>query len=133
MREAPRVVVRHSQDLHLPLALLERGDGEAEALLWPAVRSTERALHRLALAAGARTVAQRHPGSEAVYFVVSGSGVVVDEDDGTSEDLVARKVVLITPGTRYRFLARTDLLLVGGACPADQSMYDGAEAAKRRW
>lgn len=120
--ESPHIVVRRSQGGHLPLTLVE-GDGEAVALLWPGVGSTQRALHRLSLAPGSRTIVQLHPQSEAVYFVVSGSGTVVDEDEGSSDELVARKVVFVTPGTRYRFVARTDLVLVGGPCPAEPSLY----------
>lgn len=125
------IVVRHLQDSNPRLPLVDQGEGEVVALLWPGVGSNQRAMHHFVLRAGAKTVPQRHPQSEAVYCVTEGSGTIVDEDLGTSQELAPRRMVFVTPDTRYRFVALEHMVIVGGPCPVDFSLYEGigAEAA----
>jgi mannose-6-phosphate isomerase-like protein (cupin superfamily) len=126
---SPHIVVRRPDDPGLRLPLVDEGAGEAWALLWPGVGSSERAIHRIELNPGEETTSQRHPASEAVYFVLAGTGAVVDEDAGVSEDLVPRKILFVTPRTGYRFVATTPLALVGGPCPPDPALYAGVAPA----
>lgn len=127
-------VLRADRDF-VPLPLID-GAGEARALVWPGMGARHRSMHYLALAAGARTVPHRHPGSEAVYYVISGGGAVHDLDSDVVHPVRAGSVVLTTPGTRYRITASdTGLLCVGGPCPPDPVLYasmDRARNAARR-
>lgn len=60
-----------------PKLPIVRGRGVARAVIWPGIGAKERAMHRISLQAGDRTVVLRHP-MEAVYYVISGSGAVAD-------------------------------------------------------
>lgn len=108
-----------------PLPLVE-GPGEARAIVHPGVGAQHRSMHYLALAPGARTVAQQHPASEAVYYVVRGEGAVEDLDAGAAHPVGAGQVVLITPASRYRLRAAagSEIVLVGGPCPPDPALYE---------
>jgi mannose-6-phosphate isomerase-like protein (cupin superfamily) len=121
-----QVIVRHWEDDHLRLPLVE-GEGDARALLWPGVGSTQRALHHISLAGGQQTVVLMHPDSEAVYYIAKGQGRVEDLDDSRAEDISEGKMVLVTPASRYRFVADSHLIVVGGPCPVDPRMYVTAE------
>jgi quercetin dioxygenase-like cupin family protein len=99
------------------------GDGIARAVVWPGVGAELRSMHRIRLAAGARTVALRHP-MEAVYYVINGSGTALDPDAATGQPLIEGSMVHIEPGTAYLFRAGPEgLEILGGPCPADASMY----------
>jgi quercetin dioxygenase-like cupin family protein len=106
-----------------PEMRLVEGDGRAVALVWPGVGATQRSMHHIALHPGDRTVPQRHP-QEAVYYVKTGGGVVLDPDAGTSDALVEGSMIHIEPGTAYRFKAGIEgLELLGGPCPPDPDLY----------
>lgn len=106
-----------------PLPLVEVG-GSAIAIVWPGVGAAHRSMHRIELAAGGRTVVQRHA-MEAVYYVIQGEGAVHDPiEDGDGRPLVEGSMIHIEPGTSYRFEAGgSGILLLGGPCPADPALY----------
>ena len=105
-----------------PLAITE-GPASAWAVVWPAVGAHLRSMHRISLAPGGRTIAMSHP-MEAVYYVISGSAVVDDLDQGTSEPLIQGSMFLVDPGTNYRVVAEgLPAEIVGGPCPSDPSLY----------
>lgn len=123
----PRTVVILEAGPTCPRLPLVEGGGEARAVVWPGVGAYKRSMHRLSLAAGARTVTQEHP-SEAVYYVIDGGGVVRDPHSGTRDPLEAGAMVHITPGTPYTFEAGPGgTELVGGPCPADPRLYTHLE------
>jgi quercetin dioxygenase-like cupin family protein len=106
-----------------PEMRLVEGDGRAVALVWPGVGATQRSMHHIALHPGDHTVPQRHP-QEAVYYVKTGGGTVLDPDAGTSDALVEGSMIHIEPGTAYRFKAGIEgLELLGGPCPPDPDLY----------
>ncbi|MDR7417304.1 MAG: cupin domain-containing protein [Armatimonadota bacterium] len=123
-------VLRADHDF-VALPLVE-GRGEVRAIIWPGMAARHRSLHYLSLAAGARTVPHRHPNSEAVYYVISGTGAVHDLDAEAAYAVRAGSVVLMTAGTRYRIAAAPDaaLVCIGGPCPPDPALY--ASAGDRR-
>lgn len=107
-----------------PLQIVE-GEGAARAVIWPGMGARLRSIHWIELAAGARTTPMRHP-SEAVYYVIEGSGEVVDIDDGRVEDLRPGSMAHIDAGTTYALLARgAAMTLVGGPSPPDPTLYEG--------
>ena len=108
----------------LPLA---DGPGEVRAVVWPGVQARHRSMHYLALPEGARTVPQRHAGSEAVYYVIRGEGRFEDLDAGSSHAVGPGSVVLITPRNGYRIAAAptSELICIGGPCPPDPALYTG--------
>src|ERR1700733_11885919 len=73
------------------LPIIEAG-GTAVAIVWPGTGAQQRSLHHIVLDVGGRTIALRHEG-EAVYYVKSGSGSVLDPDDGSSNDLVEGSMI----------------------------------------
>ena len=80
-------------------------------------------MHRIALGPGSSTIAISHP-MEAVYYVISGSALVEDLDQGTSTDLTQGSMFLVDPGTTYRVVAQDGSVeMVGGPCPPDPSLY----------
>jgi quercetin dioxygenase-like cupin family protein len=113
-----------------PVAVLRGGEplrldvtgGSATAIAWPGVGSHVRSMHRLDLAAGGRTAAMRHDG-EAVYFVAEGSGRL----GGLA---VGRRTMAYVPArVPYTFEADEPLLVYGGPCPPDLSLYGHAPEA----
>jgi quercetin dioxygenase-like cupin family protein len=107
-----------------PLDIVE-GEGHAHAVIWPGMGAQLRSIHRIKLSPGARTTAMRHP-SEAVYYVIDGSGDVVDLGDGVAQALRPGSMAHIEVETTYRFGAGADgLSLVGGPSPPDPTLYEG--------
>jgi len=108
-----------------PALPLVDGDGVARAVVWPGVGAQLRSMHRIRLAPGARTVPLRHP-TEAVYYVISGAGMVQDPEDPTSRPLAEGAMVHVEPGTAYVLAAgREGIEILGGPCPADPALYAG--------
>jgi len=108
-----------------PTLEIIEGGGSAHAVIWPGMGARLRSIHRIELCAGARTVPLRHP-SEAVYYVVQGSGEVLDMDGDGSQALRPGSMAHIDAGTTYSFTAAdAGLSLVGGPCPPDPALYEG--------
>jgi quercetin dioxygenase-like cupin family protein len=104
------------------LEIVEQG-GRAQAIVWPGIGARLRSMHRISLEPGGRTVRMAHP-SEAVYYVISGSGAVCDGDVAPTEMLVEGSMVHVEPGTRYALCASSEgMELVGGPAPADPALY----------
>ena len=80
-------------------------------------------MHRISLGPGGSTVALSHP-MEAVYYLIAGSAMVEDLEQGTRSDLVQGSMFLVDPGTPYRVVAANSAAeIVGGPCPPDPSLY----------
>jgi mannose-6-phosphate isomerase-like protein (cupin superfamily) len=106
------------------LPIVESG-GRAHAVVWPGVGAELRSMHRIALDAGGATVELHHP-SEAVYYVVGGSGEVIDPGEGSATPIRPGSMVHADPGSAYRFRAGPEgLELVGGPSPPDPALYEG--------
>ena len=104
--------------------------GNAWAVIWPGMGARCRSLHRVSLAPGGITVPLRHPG-EAVYYVLAGRGSV---EDAAAHELTEGSMVHVAPRGEYRFAASDGgpgLDLIGGPCPADPALYDGAAPLAR--
>src|SRR5919112_5137452 len=80
------------------------GEGSARALVWSGTGARLRAMHVIALGPGAGTISQCHDG-EAVYAVLDGGGTIVDESDGSTQELDTGSMVHVERGTPYRFAA----------------------------
>lgn len=101
------------------------GDGRAHAVIWPGMGALLRSIHRIELAAGARTITLRHP-SEAVYYVIDGSGAAVDVDADEAQPLRSGSMAHIDARTKYAFTAGDHgISLVGGPSPPDPALYEG--------
>jgi quercetin dioxygenase-like cupin family protein len=124
-------VLRSDRDF-VALPLVE-GGGEVRAIIWPGMAARHRSMHYIALAAGARTMPHRHPDSEAVYYMISGEGAVLDLDTGATHAVHPGSVVLMTPGTRYQIAAAPTAAMtcVGGPCPPDPALYASIDHLKR--
>ncbi len=116
-------VLRTNRD-YVALPLVE-GGGEVRAVVWPGVGARHRSMHYIALAAGGRTVPQRHPDSESVYYVIIGEGMILDLDTGATHPVHAGSVVFMTLSTRYQIAAgpAAAMTCVGGPCPPDPALY----------
>jgi quercetin dioxygenase-like cupin family protein len=77
MTDAVRIIDARDVSAHPVLPIVEDEQGEARAIVWPGIGANDRSLHQIRLAPGARTVELAHP-SEAVYYVVEGSGEVTE-------------------------------------------------------
>jgi mannose-6-phosphate isomerase-like protein (cupin superfamily) len=100
------------------------GLGTARAVIWPGMGATERCINFVELEAGSSTVWLEHA-TEAVYYVMSGTGVVVGDDAPDGWPVLEGSIVHISDGSRYRFQAQEGgLTLFGGPCPTDPAMFD---------
>jgi quercetin dioxygenase-like cupin family protein len=111
-----------------PALPLVDGEGVARALIRPGIGAYLRSMHRISLAPGARTIPQRHP-MEAVYYVLSGEGIVRDPEHPPEQLLVEGSMVHVEPGTAYVLEAGPEgIEILGGPCPADAALYAGLSA-----
>jgi mannose-6-phosphate isomerase-like protein (cupin superfamily) len=100
------------------------GSGTARAVLWPGNGALYRTFQIIDLDAGGRTVELKHP-SDAVYYVVGGTGSVVDTVTGQSQSLIEGAMVHIDAGDAYRLsnAGAGVCRFIGGPCPADPALY----------
>jgi quercetin dioxygenase-like cupin family protein len=99
------------------------GEGSARAIVWPGIGAETRSLHRIRLGSGSSTVTLSHP-SEAVYYVIDGTGSAHDAGSGDSHELRPGAMFHIDAGTPYEVVAGDDgLEVIGGPAPADPAMY----------
>jgi quercetin dioxygenase-like cupin family protein len=111
-----------------PIAILRGGEpldivahgGSAVAIAWPGTGSQFRAMHRIELEPGGRTLDLRHD-VEAVYFVARGVGSVGELG------LRERTMVYVPRRTAYAFSADEAMTIYGGPCPPDRSLYGDGE------
>jgi quercetin dioxygenase-like cupin family protein len=123
IERSPHVAVHHAENGGARLPIVG-ATGRAWAVIWPDMGARCRSLHRVSLPPGGSTLPLRHPG-EAVYYALTGQGAVTDAA-GTAHPLLEGSMVHIAPQGEYRFDARAGLELIGGPCPADPGLYDGA-------
>jgi quercetin dioxygenase-like cupin family protein len=114
--EAPAVSVVRDD---VPLDVVEHG-GHAGAVIWPGMGSRWRTMHRIELEPGGATRPFRHA-VEAVYFVAEGSGSIA------GLPLRRHHMVYVPRRSAYRFVAEEPMLLWGGPCPPDLSLYGQGE------
>lgn len=124
-----RVVPLHES----PILPLVQGAGEARALLHPEMGARQRAFYHIELAPSAATVTLSHLSSEAVYYVVSGTGAVADAGSGESLPVRAGNMFYVDPGRPYQLCAADQdaAVFVGGPCPPDALPVNGAPAPAR--
>jgi quercetin dioxygenase-like cupin family protein len=124
-----RVVRSEVDGVALPLV---EGPGRMDALVWTGMGAVHRTMHRVGLERGARTMRLHHRGSEAVYFVVRGTGLAVEDGRTITHAVRAGMMFHVAPGTPYRIQAATGpFVCVGGPCPPDEEMYDGISKRPR--
>ena len=106
------------------LSIVDDG-GSARAVIWPGMGAQLRSIHRIELGAGASTIEMRHP-SEAVYYVMGGSGEAVDVNAGEKQSLRPGSMAHVDPGTTYVLTAgEGGMSIVGGPAPPDPALYRG--------
>lgn len=121
---SPRQVQVLKDDENCPELPIIESNGRAWAVVWPGVGAELRSMHHISLQNVGRTVELSHP-MEAVYYVIGGSAVAIDPDDGSRHELSEGSMAHIEPGTHYVFEAGPDgAEIIGGPCPADHSMYE---------
>jgi len=107
-----------------PTLKIVAGAGRAHAVVWPGMGARLRSIHRIDLQASARTIPMCHP-SEAVYYVIEGSGEALEIGDGTAQPLRAGSMAHIDAGTTYAFAGGDHgMSLVGGPSPPDPALYE---------
>ena len=127
--EVPRQVRIIPDGPAQPMLPIVEKHGSARALVWPGSGAHMRSMHRISLSRGGVTASLQHP-MEAVYYVISGGVDVEDLVANTRQPVGPGGMFLIDPGTSYRISAGSDgSELVGGACPADPTLYDGLWSA----
>ena len=100
------------------------GLGTARAVIWPGMGATERCINYVELESGSSTVWLEHA-TEAVYYVMSGTGTVHGDDAPDEWPLLEGSIVHIGDGSRYRFQAQEGgLTFFGGPCPTDPAMFE---------
>jgi mannose-6-phosphate isomerase-like protein (cupin superfamily) len=113
-----------------PELAIVRGRGSAHAIVWPGMGATMRSMHRISLGPESRTIAMQHV-SDAVYYVISGSGGAADGHVGDTSPLIEGSMVHVDAGTPYELIAGPEgIELVGGPAPADPSLYASVPGAK---
>ncbi len=117
-----RVIDTASDCPEIPLVI---GTGNAKVVMWPGNGAKYRTFHLVDLGPGAKTISLQHD-NDSVYYVIDGSGAVVDLAAGDKMNLAEGAMVHIGAGDSYMFEAQPQvgLKILGGPCPADQRLYD---------
>jgi mannose-6-phosphate isomerase-like protein (cupin superfamily) len=119
----PQSVTVLDGDSGCPRLPIVRGEGTALAIVWPGMGAQMRSMCRIVLEAASATVQLSHP-MEAVYYVIAGTGSVIDASLGETRPVVEGSMIHIEPGTHYSFLAgQSGLEIIGGPCPADAELF----------
>jgi quercetin dioxygenase-like cupin family protein len=106
-----------------PVLSIIDGEGSARAVIWPGSGAIARSLNWIWLAPSSRTVLLEH-GSEAVYYIMHGSGSVLGDGTSALSGLVEGSMVHVDARVGYRLVAGADgLEFFGGPCPADPALY----------
>ena len=118
-------ILEGSEGPELPIV---DGAGTARAVVWPGTGARSRSLHHLWLSAGSGTIELAHP-SDAVYYVIAGTGLVLDAGAQDAQELRAGSMFHVDSGTRYAVRAGDEgIELVGGPAPADDALYAHLDA-----
>ena len=96
------------------------GGGRSRAVSRPGFGASERSVFYIELDGGSSSKELKHP-HEAVYYVVSGKGQVVDTDSGITYDVAEGAVIYLTPNQGYKFIGPA--VFAGGPCPLDMDLY----------
>ncbi|ODN72318.1 cupin domain-containing protein [Methylobrevis pamukkalensis] len=119
-----RVIDTSSDCPEIPI--IER-NGRGRVVLWPGNGARFRSFQLISLTEGGSTIPLSHA-SDCVYYVISGTGRIVDlGGDGTSE-LVEGTMVHIDAGDSYRIETDARIEILGGPCPPDAAFYAGIAA-----
>jgi mannose-6-phosphate isomerase-like protein (cupin superfamily) len=126
MSEAPfshiRVIDSAAGCPEIPIV---EGEGNAKVVLSPHNGGLFRSFQLISLLGNARTVRLSHV-SNCVYYIIEGTGRIVDEADGRHIEVAEGHMLHIDAGDSYRIEAGGNgMKLVGGPCPADESLYAG--------
>jgi mannose-6-phosphate isomerase-like protein (cupin superfamily) len=111
--------------MECPEIPIVEGEGNARVVLSPHNGGQFRSFQLISLRDRARTIALRH-GSDCVYYVMQGTGHIVDDTDQSRIALAEGHMVHIDAGDLYRIEAdAAGLKVVGGPCPPDPALYAG--------
>src|ERR1700676_3792752 len=127
MNEAPsshiRVIDSATGCPEIPIV---EGEGNAKVVLSPHNGGLFRSFQLISLMGNARTISLRHAASNCVYYIIEGTGRIVDEAEGVRIDVAEGHMLHIDAGDSYRIEAGGHgIKVVGGPCPADDSLYAG--------
>lgn len=122
MEEVAQVRILKDDDSCPDLPIVD-GGGRAWAVVWPRVGAHLRSMHHISLDPGSKTVELTHP-MDAVYYVMGGTGSVLDSKEDIRQDLIEGSMAHIEAGTPYVFEAGPGgAEILGGPCPPDPDMY----------
>ena len=104
---------------------LTKGEGYAKAIIWPGMGAKHGTMNYIYMKAGAENVPHVHPTQEDMFYVVQGSGVVVDCDQNIEYQFKKGDFVYIPPGVTHTVISHgpEDYISVGGPCPVDKNVY----------
>lgn len=112
-----RVVELEKDSIDVDLVV---GTGRSRAVSRPGFGASERSVFYIELDEGSSSKELKHP-YEAVYYIVSGKGQVVDTDSGRIYDVKEGAVIYLTPNQGYKFIGPA--VFAGGSCPLDVDLY----------
>ncbi len=123
---AVRVIDSATEGVEIPLV---EGQGNAQVVLWPGNGAKYRSFHLFSLDKSDRTVELSHE-SDCVYYVMHGSGTVLDLATDDRQPLGEGTMIHIDAADRYRIEAGEDgIKFLGGPCPPDEKLYADLKTA----
>lgn len=102
-----------------------QGKGIAKAVIWPGMGAKHGSMHYFLMEPGAKNVPHRHPVSEDMFYVLQGSGVIVDYDQNIEHPFTRGNFIYVPAGVNHAVHSEgpDDYISVGGPCPIDHAMY----------
>jgi quercetin dioxygenase-like cupin family protein len=104
-----------------PDKLMPQIASDARLVVWPGVGAHEANMNFVVMRAGEKNVPHNHPYSEDTIFVLSGRGTIADLTNGRELEFEAGQAIHVPPGVEHQVRGDrgTDVVSVGGPCPAD--------------
>jgi len=99
--------------------------GTAKAIIWPGMGAKHGSMHYIVMKPGEENIMHKHKESEDMFYIVQGSGVVVDGDTEEEHPFEKGDFVFVEPNTKHavKSLGPEDYISVGGPSPADIEVY----------
>ncbi len=112
---------------YVELPLVEGGEGVAKAIIWPGMGAKYGSMNYFVMPPGEKNVLHSHKEEEDMFYVVQGSGYILDGDKN-KHTFKKGDFVYVTPGEPHAVVSEgpEDFISVGGPTPPDEELYKKA-------
>jgi len=102
--------------------------GIAKAIIWPGMGAKFGSMNYFVMEPGGENVPHSHKDAEDMFYIASGTGVIVDYDNNIEHPFEPGCFVYVEPNTMHAAINRSNenYISIGGPSPIDYEMYKKA-------